>query len=167
MRTNLSEEALRQMFSPEATDTFIILVTIESTSETVYLANGHTERLDETPSEILYGVISRGVQYIYLPMSVTLPTEEREAPPRAVLRINDVTSLIMPMIRSLTNPPTITLELVLRSAPDDVEIVLPGFKMNQVPYDENTVTAELTVETLTYEPFPAHTMTPSTFPGLF
>lgn len=167
MRTNLSATALAEMLSPEAKDTFIILVKIVTPLETIYLANSWTVRLSETPEEILYGVVSRGNNYTFLPMMVTLPNEEREAPPRAQLRINDVTSKIMPIIRTLTEPPEITLELVLRSAPNTVEIELPGFEMTSVPYDENTVTAELTVETMTYEPFPAHTMTPSTFPGKF
>lgn len=167
MRTTLSATALAAMFSSESTDTFIVLVTIETGLETIYLANNHNVRLSETDEEILYGVVSRGNDYIYLPMTPTLPTEEREAPPRASLTIHDVTGRLMPIIRELTEPPTVMLELVLYSNPNVVEIEMPGFNLAGVPYDENTVTVELTVETMTYEPFPAHTMTPSSFPGLF
>jgi hypothetical protein len=61
----------------------------------------------------------------------------------------------------------VDIELVLASSPDVVEVSFPGFLMSGISYNANQVTAELSVETLTLEPFPANTFTPSYFPGLF
>jgi hypothetical protein len=39
--------------------------------------------------------------------------------------------------------------------------------MGAVNYNKDQITAELVVQSLAAEPFPAHTFTPSYFPGLF
>jgi hypothetical protein len=163
----LSPAALRAMFSPEADDTLITLVTITSTAGTIRLADGYTQRISETADEVIYGVPSRGNDYTFLPLEITLPTEEEQAAPRCSITLHDVTRFLTPVIREVTAPPTVTLELVLASAPDVVEASFPDFLMGAITYNRDTVTAELTVESFTNEPFPAYTFTPGYFPGLF
>lgn len=168
MRT-LSSTALAAIFGPESQDDLIVLMTITGTgiSSPIRLANGFTGRLSETAEEVVYGVESRGDDYIFLPITASLPSDENEQPPRAQLSIADVTRYLTPVIRSITSAPSVKLELVLRSDPDTVEIEFPGLLMAGINYNKDLVTAELTVESLTLEPFPAHTFTPSGFPGMF
>lgn len=167
--SSLSPAALRAMFSPDADDTLIALLTITGTgiSPPIRIADGYTQRISENADEVIYGVQSRSQNYIFLPLEITLPTEEEQAAPRCNITINDVTRYLTPVIRQAINAPRVDIELVLASSPDTVEVSFPGFLMGGISYNANTVTAELTVENLTVEPFPAHTMTPSHFPGLF
>lgn len=166
---SLSPAALKAMFSPDADDTLIVLVTITGPGVVtpIRLADNYTQRLIETADEVVYGVVSRGQQYVFLPLRISLPTEEQEAAPRCQIVINDVTRYLTPTIRSTTGALSVTLELVLASAPDAVEVSFPGFLMSDIAYTADSVTAALTVESLALEPFPAHTFTPSGFPGLF
>ena len=167
--SSLSPAALRVMFSPDADDTLITLLTIsgDGIAEPIRIADGYTQRISETADEVVYGVRSRSKDYVFLPIEITLPTEEQEAAPRCSITIHDVTRYLTPIIRSINTAPKVGIELVLASAPDVVEVSMPGFLMGGITYNANTVTAELTVENLTSEPFPAHTFTPSYFPGLF
>lgn len=125
------------------------------------------EAINGDPDNAVYGVVSSTVPYLFLPFNLTLPTEEQSAAPRCSITMNDVTKLILPAMREITTAPTVSIVLVLSATPSVVEATFPGFKMSGITYNANTISGELTVESLAVEPFPAHTFTPSYFPGLF
>lgn len=166
---SLSADVLRAMFSQESDDSLIVLLTISSAeiSPTLRLADNYTGRLSETATDVVYGVTSNLNQYVFLPFTLTLPTEEENSVPRCQIIINDVTRYLTPVIRSITTPPNVQIDLVLKSDPDTVEISFGGFLLSNISYNANQITADLTVESLAVEPFPSHTFTPSYFPGLF
>lgn len=165
---SLSPEALKAMFSPDADSTLITLLTISGTGVTTQrLADGYTQRISETADEVLYGVQSRGSNFIFLPFEITLPAEEQDGVPRIQVTFHDVTRQLIPIIRQINAALDVKIELVLSKTPDVVEVEFPGFLLSGTSYNQNTITAELTVESLVSEPFPAHTFTPSYFPGLF
>lgn len=166
---SLSADAIKAMFSQESDDSLIVLLTISSSeiSPSLRLADNYTQRLSETDSEVLYGVTSNSNEYMFLPFNLTLPTEEESSVPRCQLIINDVTRYLTPVIRSITAPPNVQIDLVLKSNPDVIEITFGGFILTNISYNANQITADLTVESLAIEPFPSHTFTPSYFPGLF
>jgi len=47
------------------------------------------------------------------------------------------------------------------------ELTIDNLELQGITYDADAVTGYLSVESLASEPFPCHTMNPSTFPGLF
>ena len=164
----LSPSALRAMFSPDADDDIITLLTISGPGMTTQsIADGYTQRLSETADEVIYGVKSRGSDFVFLPMEISLPTEDATAAPRCQITIHDIAYALVPALRTITQAPSVTLEMVLASDPDVVEASFPGFLLGAIQYNANTVTGELTVASLAQEPFPAHTFNPSYFPGLF
>lgn len=167
--TPLSSAALRAMLSPDSDDDLIILLTITGTgiSEPIRLADNYTQRISETADDVVYGVMSRGDAFTFLPLQITLPSEEATAAPQFSITINDVTRWLTPVIRQINDAPSVLMELVLVSAPDVVEASFLGFKMGAIGYNANTVTAEMTVESLAIEPFPSHTFTPAVCPGIF
>lgn len=167
--STLSPAAISAMFSPDADKTLIILLTITGPgiSSPIYLADNYLSRISETAEEVLYGVTSRGNNYMFLPLQITLPTEEVSGVPRCSITIHDATRILIPFIRSISSAPNVLMELVLSSNPDIVEASFLGLKMSNISYNTNTITAELTVESLATEPFPQHNFTPSYFPGLF
>jgi hypothetical protein len=125
------------------------------------------DAINADPANALYGVMSGAVPFLFLPFQLTLPTEEQAAAPRCSVTIHDVTRLMVPVLRTITSAPSVGIDLVLSSTPGTVEAAFPGFKMGAINYSAESISAELTVDSLATEPFPAHTFTPSYFPGLF
>lgn len=169
--TKMSPDAIRAIFSPDADSDLIFLLTVydpaNPTQVIARLADGFTQRISETDNEVIYGVVSNGNPYIFLPIEVTLPTEEEAQAPKCSITIHDVTRYIMPMIRDIAGPPKIKMELVLSKTPDIVEVSFDGFYINSFTYNADTVSASLSMIDLEREPFPMHSFTPRYFPGLF
>lgn len=167
----MSPEALKAVFSPDADSDLLTLLTLydpaDGTTVIARLADGFTTRINETPDEILYGVISRTNEYIFLPMQITLPSEEDAQAPRCSITMHDVTKYIVPIVRTISGPPKIKLELVLSKTPNVVEASFSGFYITNFNYNANTVTAELSMIQYDREPFPMHSFTPAYFPGIF
>lgn len=191
--TSLSPAALKAMFSTESDNTLITLLTVYDPSDATgtavvaRLADNYLERLltgttapkqtfagTTTPVDILtnendlvYGVVSRSNNYIFVPMQITLPSEEDNSAPKCSLVINDVTRYLTPAIRGLLAPPKIKLELVLTSTPNVVEATFDGFYITNITYTADSISCELTMTDFAVEPFPCFTFTPQYFPGIF
>jgi hypothetical protein len=169
--TTMSPDAIRAVFSPDADSDLIFLLTIydplNPSTVIARLADGFTQRISETADDVVYGVVSNGQEYIFLPIEVTLPTEEEAQAPKCSITIHDVTRYIVPIIRNIAGPPKIKMELVLSKTPDNVEVVFDDFYINSFTYNSDTVSASLSMIDLEREPFPMHSFTPRYFPGLF
>lgn len=169
--TTMSPDAIRAVFSPDADSDLIFLLTIydpaNPSNVVARLADGFTQRISETDDEVIYGVVSNGYQFTFLPIEVSLPTEEEAQAPRCSITIHDVTRHIVPIIRTINGPPKIKMELVLSKTPDNVEVSFDGFYINSFTYNADTVSASLSMIDLEREPFPMHSFTPRYFPGLF
>lgn len=165
----LSPAALRAMFSQDSDDDLVALLTFTGTgiASPIRIADNYTGRLSSTDTDVVYGITSRSNDYLFIPFTLTLPSDEVQSVPRCEIRINDATQILLPSIREISSAPDVLIELVLKSTPDTVEASFPGFRMSAVSYNADTITGTLTVPQLATEPFPAHTFTPSYFPGLF
>jgi hypothetical protein len=159
------------VFSPDSDTDLITLLTIYNPlneSEVIArLADGFTQRISETDDEVLYGVISSGFNYTFIPMQISLPSEDEAQAPRCSIVLNDVTRYITPIIRTITAPPRIKVELVLAKSPDIVEVSFSDFYINNFSYNSQSVTADLAMIDYEREPFPVHSFTPRYFPGMF
>jgi hypothetical protein len=164
----MSPAAVKALFSQESDATLITLLTITGAgiTEPIRLADGYTQRVSETDDEVVYGVPSRGNDFLFLPLQINLPSED-DAAPRSTITIHDVTRHLTPIIRTISTCPDVLIELVLSTTPNVVEASFPGFTMSGITYNANTIAAELNVDGLALEPFPAYCFTPAYFPGLF
>ena len=169
--TSMSPEALKAVFSPDSDSDLVTLLTIYDPINTntvlARISDSYTQRISETSDEVVYGVVSRGENYTFLPVQVTLPSEEEAQAPRCSLTINDVTRYLTPIIRSLQGPPRVKLELVLNKTPNTVEVSFDYFYISSITYSRDSVNCELTMINLEREPFPMHSFNPPNFPGLF
>ncbi len=168
--TTMSPDAIKAMFSPDADSDLIMLLTIydpDTALPVMRLADSYLQRISETADEVIYGVESRGESFIFLPMEITLPSEEEDQAPRCSIVLNDVTRYATSLIRSISSPPKILLELVLSKSPDTVEAAFSDFFIESFTYDANQVNAQLSMVDYDREPFPAHSFSPKYFPGLF
>jgi len=169
--TTMSPDAIRAIFSPEADSDLLFLLTIydpvNPSTVVARLADGYTKRISETADEVVYGVTSNSQDFIFLPMEISLPTEEEAQAPRCSIILRDVTRYVIPIIRTIVGPPTVKMELVLSKTPDTVEASFAGFYISNFSYNADSVTADLSMIDYEREPFPMHSFTPAYFPGMF
>lgn len=154
MRT-LSNAAIAAMNAPQSGEVWLVLLTISNPSiETIRVVNNNED------------IVSRGNTYLAFPFEIELPGQDPDSPSSARLRIDNVDKRIVEAVRSISTPPIITIEVVLASQPDTVEIGYTDLTLRAVEYDVNSVRGELTFESIFSEPVTL-TMTPNRFPGLF
>lgn len=157
MRT-LSPVLLRALFSESTREVLLALLKIE-----------HPNLV--TPIRVvnnLQPITSQGYTWAAFPFEITLPGEAEDELPVMTLRIDVVDRQITTAVRNLNSEkPSITLDLIVASQPDVVEATFDGFRLSNVNYDNLVMEAELRLEEVLSEPFPAHAMTPFNFPGLF
>jgi hypothetical protein len=169
----LSPQAIKAMFSTETDEQLITLLTIQNPanpSAPVRLADGFVGRLANltTDEDVVYGVTSRGNDYLFLPLEISLPSEEESGVGRCSLTLNYVTKEGIQLVRTqLTNPTQVTLELILASAPNTVEASFPGFYITSATYNAESISLQLEMIDFGREPFPCYNFTPNYFPGLF
>lgn len=175
---DVSPRMLRAFFTPDSPENIITLLKISGANlaEPIYLCDGETKRLDAltTDDEVVYGLTSEGIDHIFLPFNFLMPSDDGADGAKSTLTIYNATGL-MPLIRTLTAPPTVRIQVVMQGATEASngeevclpEITIDNLELGGISYDNDQVTGHLSVDTRMGEPFPCHTMTPSYCPGLF
>jgi hypothetical protein len=156
MPRTLSNTALASMNAQATGEVWLVLLTISHATlpTPIRLVNNNED------------VVSRSNTFIAFPFEIELPGEDPDQPPKAMLRIDNVDRRVVQTIRSITAPPTITLEVILASAPNNVEVSFTNMTLRNAQYDVSTVSGELTFDSIYTEPVTL-TMTPNRFPALF
>ena len=169
MSRTLSASMLRAMYEPETGDYPIFLITLNhwTLDEPIRCSSDPTQRIAATDEDVHYGTNSRGDSYVFMPFTLILPPDDAEQAAKTTISIDNVTRELVPTIRALYEPPKVTLEIVMASAPDVVEVRFPDFKLTNITYDELSIVGELTLDMLETEPFPCLSITPTQFPAAF
>lgn len=158
MSRTVSLPFMQAAFAQETGEAPVILITIDHASL-------------GTPIRVAgydVDIVSNGDTYVAFPFEITLPTDLEEGAPRAKLSIDNIDRSIVIAIRTASGlPPTCTMQIVLASTPNTVEASFPSFTMRNVSYSAETVEAELVLDALTSEPFPAGKFRQGAFPGIF
>jgi hypothetical protein len=158
-------------FAQETGRVPIALITLShpDLADDIRISTDPTQELTEftTDTEKVYGTISNGKTYFFLPVRIKLPDETDEGPGEMQLEIDNIHRAYMETIRSVFTPVTCQIDLVMDNALDTVDASWPEFKLTNITYNATTITGTLRLETLESEPFPSGSMTPSYFPGLF
>jgi hypothetical protein len=129
--------------------------------------NAHAELVGTEPGFQAYWKFNEGNQYIAFPFGITLPSDEENAPPKAMLRISNVDRRIVQEIRGLASSPAVTIELVRAVDPHTVEVVYTGLELLNAKYDAQIISGDIAVRSFSREPYPASLITPSLFRGLY
>lgn len=111
-------------------------------------------------------VTSNGELFVAFPFELQLPDAREDAPPRARLRIDNVSREIGQAIRLISTPVSVTIQVVRQDDPDFVEVEFAGMKLRNVKFDALQVEGDLAFEALDREPYPAFSYTPGAYPGL-
>jgi hypothetical protein len=153
----LSTEFLQAVLANSTDEAFLLLITIthEALAQPVRVAAN------------VENVVSRSWTFIGLPVEAELPGDEDDSPPVATIRIDNINQDIVRMARSIRTRANVTLEIVLGSDPDVVEVEVPTFPLASVSYDAFWVSGQLQVDDLASEPYPFQTFSPARFKAMY
>lgn len=145
---------------------FILLMTLSHADwvEDVRVASDPFELL---PSAGVRGIVSNGLEYLFLPFSLNLPTQDDTGISKCEISIDNVDRRIIESVREATSKVSVAMQVILSSDPDNIEISYSDFKLERVSYDAFIVSGEISVEYFDLEPFPKSRYVPSDFPGIF
>jgi hypothetical protein len=163
---SLSEDFRKAINSQSTGEVVIVLLTIThpNFSEDIRVCSDPYETL---PIAGVKGVVSQGLEYVYLPFSIQLPTQDDTNTPRASLSIDNIDRRIVAAARQASSKLSVKIEIVLSSDVDNPEISVDNFKLQNVTFDAFAVNGELSMDYYDLEPFPYARLTPTYFPGAF
>ncbi len=102
-----------------------------------------------------------------LSFELTLPTDSDESLPQVNLSVDNVDQQIEATLRAITGVPIVTLEVVLASQPDVVEVGPYVLAVKSESADASAVQCSLGYDDVLDEPYPRDQFTPVNSPGLF
>ena len=145
-------------------EVWLVLLTIQhpDLSGPIYIANNN----EDVTSSAQKDGDGNPVTFIGIPFELSLPGEDGEQPGIAQVTIPNVTQEVVNVVRTIELPPVVTIQVVLASQPDLIEIDYTGLTMRQCNWDADVIRGSLQFEIITIEPV-ALLITPERFPGLF
>ncbi len=151
----------------EATDEVavaLVTITHDDLDTPIRLSSDPTERISLDP--LAYGTRTRTDVFYFVLMSVIIPDESRGTPARSQLVLENVTSDMVALVRSIVSPAKCRIDIVAASNPDMIERTYDDLEITKASYDADRVTLEVGLENFANEPWPSQRMTKSRFPGL-
>lgn len=149
----------------------IALITLdhEDLADPIRISTDPTQELSglTTDEEKVYGTVSNGENYVFLPVRLKLPDDTDEGPGEMQLEFDNIHRAYTSAIRSISTPVSCQVDIVMDNALDTIDASWPEFYVTNIVYNATTITGTLKLETLEREPFPAGSFVPSYFPGLF
>jgi len=169
---NLSTENVRQLYNTSTHYIPVVLLTITHPifDEPIRISTDNKDIMEQNIyEENIYGTISRGNNYYFLPFSFELPSSHSDEAPTASLTITNVGLDLMPYIRKLQarDKPKILIEVIIAQEPDNVIQAFPELTVGNVSYNAENVNFTLESVDLSKEPFPSGTFNPTFFKGMF
>lgn len=164
---SLSTAAIAAFAGQETERVVIALLTFDHSflHDPLRFSTDPTVRVDD---EVLtYKTTSRGEDYYFIPMEIRIPDEGDDTPTTADIRVANPGQELTTLLRSVTTPPTVTLELVLDSDLDEVIVSFPTFNLTNVQFDAASISLGLSVNKRDVEGYPGLRFTPGAFPSLF
>lgn len=162
---SVSDTLLSAIYAEETGEAMALLLTLDhATLESPVRV---TDATTETLADGARGLVSRGYAFQWYPFELELPRDEQGKPLTAKLRIDNVGRRLVQHLRPVTSPPAVTIEAVLDSDPDTVEVRFDHFRLAQASWSTLVVEGDLVQRGPEAEPYPAPTFTPAGFPGLF
>lgn len=170
MARNVTQRARTSFMSEESELIKVFLLTIyhKDLTEPIRVSSDPTVKIGDYQEMIVYGTISNGKTYIYAGFEASLLNDEAGAIPQVQISIPNAHRSIIEAIESMgSGPIQVDLQLVFADTPDIVEMDIKGLEMNQISYDETSITGTISRDLLFNEPFPSKTFTPQEWPFLF
>jgi hypothetical protein len=166
MTRNVSGNLKREVFNQQSSEVFIVLVTIShpSFSDDIRIASDSYESL---PIAGVRGVVSNGLEYIFMPFNFNLPKQDDTGVAKASISIDNISRSYVAAVRNADSALSISIDVVLSSDVNSPEVSISDFRLERIEYDSMVISGDISVEYFDLEPFPSKKFTPSDFQGLF
>jgi len=152
-----SATAVRSILALETPDAFLLLLTLfDPASSSTYRAVLNT-----------VDVISRGNVYTACYFEFSWPEDTDEAPAGCSLSIDNVDLGLVDLIRAITKPLQVTVEMVVAAHPDVVEMQITDLVLRELTWDQSVIQGTLISDDPLNQKIPGDIYEPRTFPGLF
>ena len=112
-------------------------------------------------------IVSRGDTYMAFPFQFVLPEDDGETLPTIQISVDNVSLELIDIIRTYGTGITITAEIIMASAPDNVEYSIDDLSLIDATYNSQSITLTAQIQDLLNQRFPADDYLPRTFPGMF
>ena len=153
MSNQLSPELIAQLFAQESGDPFLTLATLTHPSFAQPI------RLVDNVDDIT----SRSEVFKAFPFRIVLPIDDGETDREVSIEFDNVSLELIDEIRTVTDPIDVKLEMVLASAPNQVQIELSELKIRQVEYSPTVVNCKLTMDDFLGAALTSERYTPTNF----
>jgi len=167
----MSPRAIAAAMMQETDEREVCLLTITHPSWTapVRLSTDATTYIEQADDgSPVYGTISRGQTYYFVPVSAVVPDSHDEQPPAGRIAIDNVSRIVAPHLRQIDDQmPKVTVEVVLASTPDVVDQVWPEMDLMQSTIDASHVEVTLGMDIASNEAMPWLKFVAAYFPNLF
>lgn len=112
---------------------------------------------------------SNGNVYTAFPFEIRLPEDSDDGQATVTLTIDNIDRTIAATIKGIppSSPPSVTVDLVIASQPDTIEMSMQGLTLRNVTGDAFQIEGELAMDEEDLIAFPEGSFTPQYFPGLF
>jgi hypothetical protein len=153
----LTPRAVLEAQRENSGDVFLALVTIHmgGVTDDIRVVN-NTEN-----------IMSRGVEFIGCPFSISLPDDLEQATTSARLSIDNVDTRIWQGVRMLGFAPDVVIEVVMASQPDEVVMATMGLKLRDATANLQTVSGTLVPDSIWQSGYPEGDFDPPQNAGLF
>lgn len=153
----LSAPAMSALMAQVTDEAFLVLITFTHvpTSET-YRCVLNTE-----------DIVSNGETFTATYFEFTLPETSDRAPQGCQIAVDNVDQRLVGLLRSITEPLQVLVQLVLASSPDTIEMELPDLVLREADWDSSKITGTLVSEDPLNQKFPGNIYDPRTFQGIF
>lgn len=151
----LSAPAIDALLAQSTGQAFVLLVTFTHAVET-FRCCMNTEM-----------ITSRGQQFTPTFFQFRLPETSDKAPQGCEISVDNVDQRMVDILRRITTPIKVLIELVLASQPDVVELAIGDLVLREVSWNIHQISGKLMVEDMLNSAFPGHIYEPRTFQGIF
>lgn len=155
MPNQLSNELKAQLFAQESGDPFLTLVTLSNATFTARLVNNSRD------------IISRGNTFTAFPMKITLPVDDGETARTFSIDLDNASLALISNLRTVTDPIQVTIEMILASMPDVVQMSFDQLAIANINYNATKISAVVIMDNFLSIEMTSERYTPKNFPGLF
>lgn len=157
MPRTLSSPAVSAVMRQHTDEAFLMLVTFEHvpTAE-IFRCVLNTEN-----------IVSNGNVFTATWFDIQLPEISNRSPQGCQVSIDNVDMRLVGLLRNITQPLQVMIQVVLASQPDVVEMEFTDLVLRDATWDSSKITGRLVSEDPLNQAFPAHQYDPRSFQGLF
>ena len=167
LNARLSQDALA------APDVEVALIQIDhpDLEAPIRLSTDNTERLSIDPP--VYGTRSSWLganpvtePFLWVIASAVLPGDHEDAPAHAQITLENLGAEMVTLVRSFTDPATISLAVIYADTPDVIEAEWTGLQLVSSDINVGEIVLSISRDEIEQEAFPPGRMTRMNFPGL-